>query len=118
MRFNAKNIIGLGIIGMFMLSAFFLTVDIGGPSHASAQEIPPAQVLLHQNAIKAAQDSNAIHMPKLEEEQRIVNANNATADSSRKIICDNYPDYCKAEFLNPANAPGVDISRYQKADFQ
>lgn len=118
MRTNAGNIIGLGIIGMLIVLAFFLTVDVSGPGHAAAAEIPPAQVLLHQNAIKAAQDSNAIHMPKLEEEQRIVNANNATADSSRKIICDNYPEHCTAEFLNPSGDPGVDISRYQQADFQ
>lgn len=103
----------VGIMSSIMVAGVILN-NIGS---TNAADIPPEQVLLHQNSIKAAQSSNAIHLPKLHEEQMIVNANNATATSSRKIICTSFPDYCTQEFLNPAGAEGIDIEQY-KTSFQ
>lgn len=87
-----------------------------GRNAAVAKSTPPEQVLLHTDSIRAAQGSNTIHIPRLEEETRIVNANNQTAKSSRQIICSNYPDFCTGEYINPLNTPGIDPASFK--DFQ
>jgi len=112
MQTKIITITGFIFVGLLssILVASILSNSIGS---IEAAEVPPEQVLLHQASISAAQKSNSIHLPKLHEEQMIVNANNATADSSRKIICQSFPDYCTAEFLNPSGSTGVDIDQYK-----
>lgn len=94
------------------------------PEPVVAETPPPELVSVHSAAIDAAQRNNALQLPekvRLEAELKAVNsiiaASNATARSSREIICTQYKSWCLEEILNPQGAE-LDLSRYLEGSFQ
>lgn len=101
----------LGATILLMGLGMSIAVMLNQP--AKAQEQLPQLVELHVAAIKAAQQSNAVHMPELDKLKRLVQANDATALSSRTIICRSFPDYCKGKYLNPEGSEDFNAEVFQ-----
>jgi hypothetical protein len=92
------------IIGSIMVGSLLFTLVVGMASDSDAKDAPPQVVISSRDVILTDQQFVAEYDPQVQEAKLRVQA-------FRELICDQYKEYCKAEYLNPAKA-NIDLSSF------